>query len=117
MRCAHQTQSQSPKKGSVAADVGGSVLQSEPPTPKMAWERRHPCRPHAGRAPAKVFHVAGAANVLAESLKNLRRGPPPVIDVPVGESEIAALAVTVGRQVPPGFPHSAFPARRQNAKG
>src|SRR5688572_24327918 len=58
-------------------------------------------RPHTSLEPAKVLHVRGVADVLADVLENLRRGPPPVFRVPVGESECAALIVPVGRQVPP----------------
>jgi hypothetical protein len=55
-------------------------------------ETLEPCfRPHSGLEPAKVFQVSGTADVLADSLKTLRRGPTPMLDMSVGESEVATL--------------------------
>ena len=41
----------------------------------------------------------GAADILADYLENFRRHPPSVLHVTIGESDVAALTMTVSRQV------------------
>jgi len=60
-------------------------------------------RAESGLEPFKIFHLFGAANVLASSRKNLGRFPAPMLRVPVGKGEIAPTAVSIGRQIPPSI--------------
>src|SRR6266550_1391852 len=69
-----------------------------------------PCfGPHALLHPAKVLHVSITSDVLAEYLVMqvphplLGGCPSPTFHVAVSERQVAALAMPVGRQVPPNF--------------